>query len=90
MKLIDLENKRKEKKAKKRKEAKDKSAPANHCVTKGQDDKNYYKFSVTYAYNKKNWSFEIWATSQKDAEKRLHAIKSYPVDITQQLDNVEL
>lgn len=87
MKLIDLENKRKEKKDKKRKEVKDNKAPESHCVTKGHDGKSYFNFSVTYAYKNKNYSFEIWATSKADAEKRIHAIKHHPVECNQVLDS---
>lgn len=78
MKLIDLEEGKKAAKADKRKKAKAKNAPE---ISLKMSDGDYFKFSVTYQFKGKNWSFDLWAKSQKEADNRLHHIKHFPCDV---------
>lgn len=80
MKLIDLDTEKKKIKAEKRKKAKAKNEPE---IKYRDSDGTYYKFSVTYQFKRKNWTFEIWAKSQKEAEARVQNIKMFPCDINQ-------
>lgn len=59
----------------------------NKIVVEGA---TYCAFDIAYKYKGKTYSFNIWATSQSDAEARLQAIKeSAKVDsiIELSLDN---
>ena len=85
MKLIDIGKERDKAKADKRKKKKAANGPDSDCMTKGPDGTTYYKFHITYAYKGKNWTFDLWATSEKDAHKRVWAMKKFPVDIAQTL-----
>ncbi len=87
MNIIDLEKQRTE--AKKKRSAKKKAAkaPASDCVLKMHDG-GYFKFSANYQYSNKNWSFYLWAKSKKEAEKRVMAIKCFPIEIVQIHDEI--
>jgi hypothetical protein len=87
MEIIDFESKRKEARKKKRAAKKDKDIGWK-CKTNGSDG-TYYKFSVTYQFKGKNWEFDIWAKSKKEAELRLFNIKRFPCEIRQILDEVQ-
>lgn len=63
---------------KERKEREPESSCLMHC-----DDGTYYKFSIDYAFQNKTWSFEMWAKSEEEANKRLHAIQHLPVEVKQ-------
>ena len=88
MEIIDLEKKRKERRDKKRIDKKDKDI-GFRCKIKGSDG-TYYKFSVTYQYKGKNWSFDIWAKTKREAKLRVFSIKQFPVNIEQILDEVHV
>ena len=87
MEIIDLEKKRKEHRSKKRAANKDKNVGWK-CKTQGSDG-TYYKFSVTYQFKGKNWSFDIWAKNKREAEMRVFSVKQFPVNVEQILDDVQ-
>lgn len=78
MKLVDIGEAKKALKDDKRKKAKAKNAP--EIKMRGSDG-DYFKFSVSYAFKGKTWSFDLWAKSQKDALNRLQHIKQFPCDV---------
>lgn len=84
MDIIDLQSKREEVKKAKAKQRKRKSVGDKCMYNDGHDD--YFKFSVRYQFAGKNWEFDIWAKSKKEAEKRVSSIQRFPVEITQVLD----
>lgn len=78
MKLIDIKEGKKQVKAEKRKKAKQANAPEIYI---DMPDGRYFKFAVHYQFKGKMWSFDIWAKTSKEAERRLFNIKKYPCDI---------
>ncbi len=83
MKLIDIEDAKQKKKAEKRKAKKALNAPDNNLITISPDGKKYFLFSVRYVYKQKNFTFELWATSKKDAVNRICSIQRFPVEVSQ-------
>lgn len=88
MKLIDLESGKKSLKDEKKKRKKAANMPDAHLITTGSDGKPYYLFTVRYAYKGKNWTFEMWATSLKDAHKRLACIQNFPIEVNQRISEI--
>lgn len=89
MKIIDLDKQREADRKKRKDKRKSANGPDDNLKVK-MPDGDYYKFSVTYQYGKKNWTFSLWAKSKKDAEKRLMAIKMFPIDINQVYSEIPL
>lgn len=87
MDLIDIEAERRKKAAANKK--KSKNGPENNCSVKGPDGKTYFLFSVNYSYQGRNYTFDIWALSRRDAGKRIDAIKRFPVEVTQTIAIIE-
>jgi len=80
MRIIDINEGKKKVKADKRKKTKEKNAPEIYL---DMPDGKYFKFSVSYPFKNRVWSFEIWAKTKKEAELRVFNIKKYPCDINQ-------
>lgn len=83
MKLIDLEETKKAKAADKRKKRKEAKKPDANLRFNTPDGKEWFTYSIRYAYQNKNWTVDVMATSEKDAWGRLGAMRNFPVEITQ-------
>ena len=46
-------------------------------------EEDYKKFQIIYRFEDRNWSFEIWAKSLKEAHHRINDIKHFPVDVSE-------
>lgn len=86
MKLIDLDAERKAKRKRKAQQKKLDSV-SYKCRTTGSDGE-YFKFSVRYQFKGKNWEFDLWAKTKREAELRVFSITKFPVEITQILDEI--
>jgi len=83
MKIVDITDIKKEKKRKAREDKKKSNAPDTNCIISTPGEKPLYLFSVRYPYKNHNFTFEFYAESMRDAEKRLYAIKTFPTEIVQ-------
>jgi len=81
MKLIDLDEAKKRKVADKRKKRKAAKRPDENLIYKDQDGKEWFTYSIRYAYEGKNYTLDIRAKSEKDAWGRLYAMRQFPVEI---------
>lgn len=54
----------------------------NHC------GETYYMFNVAYTYDRKEWSFDVWARDWEDAKRKVQAIRVTldPKKLSQVLD----
>ena len=81
MKLVDIDTAKKAKAAQKRKQRKSAKRPDENLVFKDFDGVEWFTYSIRYAYQGKNYTIDIKASSEKDAWGRLYAIRSFPVEI---------
>lgn len=82
MELIDIKDAKKKKAIEKRKKNNEAKKPnANlRCMI---DGKEWFTYSIRYAYEGKNWTIDMIAKSEKDAWGRLLAMRNFPVEINQ-------